>query len=194
MNVFLPIILHVAILNVFERAYCTFCKSCFRLTHCRVSFHSFSAGKVLDLPANSAPDLPFFFWSILFGKQFQKLFPSSLFLLLPLHTRFCQTSRGELVNTLHQYCLLSIYQHMLDPYTKFYLWISQRLSFLWLFVLLVWTQYTKPLNVKLLWPVTERVSLLLPDCAQNHMLQIIACSVSAILVVQILIGIQASLF
>ena len=34
MNILVPIILHVAIQNVFERPYCRFCKCCFRLSHC----------------------------------------------------------------------------------------------------------------------------------------------------------------
>ena len=55
-------ILHVAIQNVFEWAYCTFCKCCFRLTHCRVNFYSFSAAKFLELSSILRTLIyPFFF-------------------------------------------------------------------------------------------------------------------------------------
>ena len=141
MNILVPIILHVAIQNVFEWAYCAFCKCCFRVTHCGEYSIPSALQNFLNSPANSVPS----YTQILFGLLFLVisfenvfLFPSSLLSSFPLHLRFCQTSLGELINTLH-HCLLPIYQHMLDPYTKIHLWISQRLSFFWSYVLLVWT-------------------------------------------------------
>ena len=55
----------------------------------------------------------------------------------------------------------------------------------------VWAYHMMSLNVKILWPLTGRVLLLLPNCAQNHMPQILACKVSATFIVQTLKGIQA---
>ena len=75
MKIRLPIIFHEAIQNVFEWAYCTFRKCCFRLTHCRVKFYSFSAAKLLEFSSKFCPLIyPNFLWSILFGKHFRKNF------------------------------------------------------------------------------------------------------------------------
>ena len=52
MNKIVPKTLHVAIQNVFGWVYCTFCKCCFSLTHCRVNFYSFSDAKFLELSSN----------------------------------------------------------------------------------------------------------------------------------------------
>ena len=68
-------ILYVTIKNVFEWASCTFWKCCFRLTHCRVNFYSFSAAKFLELSSKFCPLIyPIFLWSGLFGNHFWKCF------------------------------------------------------------------------------------------------------------------------
>ena len=62
MNILVPVNLHIAIQNVFDWAYCSFCKCCFRLTHCRVNFYCFSAAKLLEFSSKFCPpDLPTFF-------------------------------------------------------------------------------------------------------------------------------------
>ena len=73
MTIFVPIILHIAIQNVFEWAYCTFCNCCFRLTHCRVNFYSFSAAKLPKISSKLCLLIYLkFFWSILFRNHFWK--------------------------------------------------------------------------------------------------------------------------
>ena len=65
MNVLVPIILHVAIHNVIEWPYCTFCKCCFRLAHCRINSFSFRAAKnFLNSPAMSVPWSTQFFFGL----------------------------------------------------------------------------------------------------------------------------------
>ena len=67
MNILVPIILHVAIQNVFSaKAYCMFCKSCFRLTHCRVNFYSFRTAKFLELSIKFCPLIYASFFRLLF--------------------------------------------------------------------------------------------------------------------------------
>ena len=133
MNVVVPIIFLLAILKVFAWAFCTFWKSCFRLTLCRVNSYSFSAAKFLECSSKFCPLIyPNFLWSILFVNHFWNCLDCFLRVFC-LHS-LCiygsgKTSLGELVNTLQHFYLLPVYQDMLDPYTKFHIWISQRLSF-----------------------------------------------------------------
>ena len=55
MKILVPIILHIAIQNVFEWAYCTFCKCCFRLIQCRVNLYSFTTAKLLEYSNKFCP-------------------------------------------------------------------------------------------------------------------------------------------
>ena len=85
MNILAPIILHVAIQNVFEWPYCTFCKCCFRLTHCRVNFYSFNAAKFLELPTIFCPLIypnffALFFLVIIFENVLTVSFESLVFI------------------------------------------------------------------------------------------------------------------
>ena len=74
MNLLVPIILHIAIQNVFERAYCTFSKCCFRITQCRVNFYSFSAAKLLELSSKFCPLMyANFLWSIFLVFNFENV-------------------------------------------------------------------------------------------------------------------------
>ena len=122
MNILVPIILHIAIQNVFEWAYGTFCSCCCRLILCRVNFFSFSAAKLLEFSSKFCPRIyPISFGLLFLVINFENVLtvPSSLLSSFLLHLRFCQTSLDEPLNTLHHYCLLPMYQHMLDPYTNF---------------------------------------------------------------------------
>ena len=75
MTILVPIILHIAIENVFEWAYCTFSKCCFRLSHCSVNFYSFSAAKLLEISSKFCPLIYLnFLWSFVFGNHFWKCF------------------------------------------------------------------------------------------------------------------------
>ena len=73
MIILVPIILQLAIQYVFEWGYCTFYKCCFRLTHCRVKFYSFSAANSLELSSKFWPLIyRKFLWCILCGNHFWK--------------------------------------------------------------------------------------------------------------------------
>ena len=73
MNILVPIILHIAIQKVFEWAYCTFCKCCFRLTHCRVNFYSFSAANFLEISSKLRtliyPNFLWFFFLVIISEK-----------------------------------------------------------------------------------------------------------------------------
>ena len=74
MIVFVPMILHVAIQNVFDWAYCTFPKCCFRLTHSGVNFQSLNAAKIFQLSSKFCILIyPIFLWFILLVIIFEKL-------------------------------------------------------------------------------------------------------------------------
>ena len=96
-----PIILHIAIQNVFEWAYCTFCKCCFRLIHCRVNFYSFSTAKFLELSSKFRtliyPNVfGLFFLVIIFEKVLTVSFESFVFIPFAstvLSNKFWRTSK-----------------------------------------------------------------------------------------------------
>ena len=132
MSVLVPIILHVAIQNVFEWAYCTFCKYCFRLAHCRVNFYSFSAAKLLELSRKFCPliypkFLSLFFLIIIFENVLTVSFES--FVFIPFSSTVLSNKPWRTSKYFTPLLSSANYQHMLDPYTKFEFWISQRLSF-----------------------------------------------------------------